>query len=123
MARAPLTFRQRDVIAAIRAVKGAGETVYRVEIDKSGRIIVVTRPEDAPPSKLVEVDEWEGVEEAFDRPRTRSAGSSPGENTRASRTRKTRQLPLAGLRPEKGMTDDELVAPAVPSRPPPGRSD
>ena len=42
MARGPLTFRQRDVTAAIRAAKAAGEEVLRVEIDRSGRIVVVT---------------------------------------------------------------------------------
>jgi hypothetical protein len=42
MARAPTTFRQRDVTAAIKAASAAGLLVARVEIDKSGKIVIVT---------------------------------------------------------------------------------
>jgi hypothetical protein len=42
MARGPTTFRQRDVTAAIRAAGAAGLLVARVEIDKSGKIVIVT---------------------------------------------------------------------------------
>ena len=41
MARAPLTFRQRDLCAAIKATKAAGYNVARIEIDRDGRIIVI----------------------------------------------------------------------------------
>lgn len=42
MARGPATFRQRDLTAAVKAVKAAGCDVGRVEIDAaSGRIIIV----------------------------------------------------------------------------------
>lgn len=38
MARVKLTFRQRDVTAAIKAVERAGHTVYRVKIGQDGSI-------------------------------------------------------------------------------------
>lgn len=42
MARAPLTFRERDLKAAIRAVRKAGETgPFRVEIENDGRLVVI----------------------------------------------------------------------------------
>ena len=40
MARHRLTFRQRDVTAAVRAVERAGRQVTRVRIDQDGSIIV-----------------------------------------------------------------------------------
>jgi hypothetical protein len=42
LSRGPTTFRQRDVAAAIRAAKAAGLDVARVEVDKAGKIVVVT---------------------------------------------------------------------------------
>jgi hypothetical protein len=42
MARAPSTFRQQDVTRAVRAVRGAGVSIARVEIAKDGRIVIVT---------------------------------------------------------------------------------
>lgn len=39
--RGPATFRERDVKAAIRAVKAAGEDVVGVEIDADGKIRVI----------------------------------------------------------------------------------
>lgn len=41
MARIKLTFRQRDVTAAIRAMEAAGHVVDRVEISPDGRIVVI----------------------------------------------------------------------------------
>ena len=43
MARGTCTFKQQDVTRAVKAVAAAGVEVQRVEIDKHGRIIVVTR--------------------------------------------------------------------------------
>lgn len=42
MARASCTFRQRDLSAAIKAVVAAGEKVLRIEIGKSGTIVLFT---------------------------------------------------------------------------------
>ncbi len=42
MARGPCTFRQHDVTRALRATVAAGIEVQRIEIDKDGKIIVVT---------------------------------------------------------------------------------
>jgi ACT domain-containing protein len=41
MARSSCTFKQRDVTAAVRAVKAAGVEVARVEVDGDGKIVVV----------------------------------------------------------------------------------
>jgi hypothetical protein len=42
MPRAPSTFRQQDVTRAVKAVVAAGVDIARVEIDKSGKIVIVT---------------------------------------------------------------------------------
>jgi molybdopterin biosynthesis enzyme len=42
MARAPSTFRQQDVTRAIKAVVAAGVGIARVEIDRAGKIVIVT---------------------------------------------------------------------------------
>jgi hypothetical protein len=42
MARGPATFRQQDVTRALRATVTAGIEVSRVEIDKEGKIVIVT---------------------------------------------------------------------------------
>jgi hypothetical protein len=41
MPRAKLTFRQRDVTAAVKAVEAAGHIIERVEIASDGRISVI----------------------------------------------------------------------------------
>jgi hypothetical protein len=45
MARAPSIFRQQDVTRAFRAAKAAGVRVARVEIDRDGKIVIVTADE------------------------------------------------------------------------------
>lgn len=42
MARAPCTFRQRDLRLAIETARAAGLDVARFEIDRDGKIVVVT---------------------------------------------------------------------------------
>ena len=42
MTRSPSTLRQADVTRAIKGVTAAGVTIARVEIDKSGKIVIVT---------------------------------------------------------------------------------
>jgi hypothetical protein len=42
MSRGPATFRQRDLTAAVKAMRAAGCEVARVEIGKNGTIVVVT---------------------------------------------------------------------------------
>jgi hypothetical protein len=42
MSRGPVTFRQRDVTAAVKAIEAAGKTVFGVEITREGTIRVIT---------------------------------------------------------------------------------
>jgi hypothetical protein len=42
MARAPSTFKQRDVTRALNATRAAGLGITRLEIEKDGRIVIVT---------------------------------------------------------------------------------
>ena len=59
MSRGQQTFKQRDVIKALKAAVRAGFAVKRVEIDKNGKIAVVTAmPGDA---EKPEKNEWDGV--------------------------------------------------------------
>jgi hypothetical protein len=45
MSRAPSAFRQRDLTRAFRAAQAAGVKVARVEIDRDGKIVIVTADE------------------------------------------------------------------------------
>jgi hypothetical protein len=61
MSRGQQTFRQSDVTKALRATVKAGIAVERVEIDKNGKIVVVTaKPQDADGEKS-EQNEWDAV--------------------------------------------------------------
>lgn len=60
MARGPLTFKQRDLTAAVKAVRLAGCEVARVEIGKDGKIVVVTgQPETS--ARADDVNEWDAA--------------------------------------------------------------
>jgi hypothetical protein len=47
MTRRPCTFKQQDITRAVRAVVAAGQHIKRVEIDKEGRIVILTGADDA----------------------------------------------------------------------------
>jgi hypothetical protein len=60
MSRGPLSFRQTDVARAIKGAVAAGLTVQRVEVDKTGRIIVIV----AEPGKAeadTGANEWDRI--------------------------------------------------------------
>jgi hypothetical protein len=51
--RAPSNFRQRDVARAIKAAKGSGLDIVRVEVDpKTAKISLIIRNDDASETKL-----------------------------------------------------------------------
>ena len=51
MARAPLLFRQRDLVRAVKGAKAAGMKVFKVQIDTDGKITVMANDEDQPSVK------------------------------------------------------------------------
>jgi hypothetical protein len=59
VSRSQQTFKQTDVTKALRAAVKAGIAVQRVEIDKNGKIVIVTGTPDGGtnPGK----NEWDGV--------------------------------------------------------------
>jgi len=62
MSRGQQTFKQRDVTKALKAAAKAGIAVGRVEIDKAGKIVIVTaRPDDAVNPEKSGENEWNGV--------------------------------------------------------------
>jgi len=61
MARAPSTFRQQDVTRAVKAVTAAGVHIARVEIDKTGKIVIITADTPDQPGKMREVNEWDRI--------------------------------------------------------------
>jgi hypothetical protein len=61
MARAPSTFRQQDVTRAVKAVAAAGVHVARIEIDKAGKIVIITANLTNQPGEMTEANEWDRV--------------------------------------------------------------
>jgi hypothetical protein len=61
MARAPSTFRQQDVTRAVKAVAAAGVHISRIEIDKTGKIVIVTNEPPGEPGEATEANEWDRV--------------------------------------------------------------
>ncbi len=49
VARGACTFRQQDVARALRAATSAGREVQRVEIDRTGKIVLVMVTSENPP--------------------------------------------------------------------------
>ena len=61
MARAPSAFRQQDVTRALKAVAAAGVHIDRIEIDKTGKIIIIAVRAANQPGENTEVNEWDRV--------------------------------------------------------------
>jgi hypothetical protein len=62
MSRGQQTFKQGDLAKALKAAVKAGIAVERLEIDKDGKIVIVTgRPVDAANAAEAEDNEWDGV--------------------------------------------------------------
>ena len=59
MSRGPQTFKQRDLTKALKGAVAAGIGVKRVEIDRSGKIIIV--PGQPHPEEAVPGNEWDTV--------------------------------------------------------------
>ena len=56
--RGPSHFRQRDLAAALKALKAAGTPVERIEIGAAGIIIIPSRSDGQP--RGAEPNEWDG---------------------------------------------------------------
>jgi phosphoribosylpyrophosphate synthetase len=61
MARAPSTFRQQDVTRAVKAVTAAGVHIARVEIDKTGKTVIITSDAIDRPDGMTEANEWDRI--------------------------------------------------------------
>jgi hypothetical protein len=61
MARGPCTFKQQDVTRALRAAVAAGVEVQRFEIDKDGKIVVVTGKSQEPVAEGRGENEWDRI--------------------------------------------------------------
>ena len=61
MARASSTFRQQDVTRAVKAVAAAGVHIARIEIDKTGKIVIIAADATDRPGETAEVNEWDRV--------------------------------------------------------------
>jgi ATP-dependent exoDNAse (exonuclease V) alpha subunit len=58
MGHGPCTFKKRDVKTALKAVRESGVEVSRVEIEKTGKIIIIAgRPAEA--DSTAEPSEWD----------------------------------------------------------------
>ena len=61
MPRAPSTFRQQDVTRAVKAVTAAGVHIARIEIDKAGKIVIITADPTNRSDEMTEANEWDRV--------------------------------------------------------------
>ena len=62
MSRGAYTFKQRDVTRALKATLAAGLKVARIEIDKEGRIVILTPRMTAAPASAY--DTWKAEQDA-----------------------------------------------------------
>jgi hypothetical protein len=58
MSRGPCTFKQQDVTRALRATVAAGIEVQRIEIEKDGKIIVVTGNAGSTNEHATDLEKW-----------------------------------------------------------------
>jgi hypothetical protein len=58
MARGKLSFKERDLRRALRAVEKEGISMQRVEIDREGKIIIIPG---SPGQHQDEANEWDSV--------------------------------------------------------------
>lgn len=61
MSRGPSIFRQRDVTRVLKAAVAAGMQVLKVEVDKAGKIIVVTGKRVDAANEESGVNEWDSI--------------------------------------------------------------
>jgi len=61
MPRAPSTFRQQDVTRAVKAVTAAGVHIARVEIDKTGKIVIIAADTAERSDGKTKANEWDRV--------------------------------------------------------------
>jgi hypothetical protein len=61
MPKGPLTFKQTDLLRAIRTSQKAGLSIARVEIDRDGKIVVVVGGEGMGAQEST-ANEWDGAE-------------------------------------------------------------
>ena len=57
MSRTPSIFRQQDITRAFRAAKAAGVRVRRIEIDRAGKLVIVTADDELDGRR--EGNEWD----------------------------------------------------------------
>jgi hypothetical protein len=61
MPRAPSAFRKQDVTRAVKPVAAAGVHIARVEIDKAGKITIITAEATDRPGEAMEANEWDRI--------------------------------------------------------------
>jgi len=59
--RGPLTFKASDVTRAVKAVAAAGVHIARIEIDKAGKIVIITADPTDKPGETTEANEWDRI--------------------------------------------------------------
>jgi hypothetical protein len=52
---------KKDVTRAVKAVTAAGVHISRVEIDKTGKIVIITADAIGRPGEMTEANEWDRI--------------------------------------------------------------